>query len=56
MKSIGQILGVMNNKISQEIEGNDCIIAGAVTDFIHMETMYQNLGPKKDVSYIIISL
>ncbi len=43
-KSIGQILGMMNSKISQEIEGNERITGRTVTDFIHMETMYQNLG------------
>ncbi len=44
IKSIGQILGMMNGKISREIDGNNCIIGGRVIDFIHMETMYQNLG------------
>ncbi len=49
-------LGVMNNKISQETGGNDYITAGAVSDFILMETMYQNLGltnMSEDVRYII---
>ncbi len=46
----------MNSKLSQEIDGNDCITAGAVTDFIHMETLCQHLDLKnmtEAVRYII---
>ncbi len=56
MKSIGQILGMMDSKLSQEIDGNDSITAGAVADFIHMETMCQILGLKfiaEDARYTI---
>ena len=41
MKSIGQNLRSDEHKTSQEI---DYITVGAVTGFIHLETMYQNLG------------
>ncbi len=41
MKSIGQILGVMTNKIPQEINGNH---SRAVTGFIRIETIYLNFS------------
>ncbi len=40
MKSIAQILGMMNSKISQEIDVDD-MTAEAISNFIHMEAMYK---------------
>ncbi len=48
----------MNNTISHKSDSNNYITAGAVnTHFIHMETMYQNLGltnMTEDVRYMDI--
>ncbi len=43
-QSIGQILGMITNKMSQAIDVNDCMTGGAISDFMHMESMYKNLG------------
>ena len=58
VKSTRQILGMMDGKLSQEKDENDCITAGAVTDFIHVKKMCHTLGLKcmaEDDRYIIKS-